>query len=112
MINKIIGCGYKTLRLIHYFTAGKDEVKCWTIRDGYKAPQAAGVIHTDFERGFICAEIMKYEDWAELGGEQECKAEGKYKQEGKNYEVLDGDIIYFKFNVTSSAKKIDKNAGK
>jgi len=69
MINKIIGCGYKTLRLIHYFTAGADEVKCWTVRDGWKAPAAAGVIHGDFERGFICAEIMKYNDWAELGGE-------------------------------------------
>lgn len=69
MVNKIIGCGYKTLRLNHYFTAGKDEVKCWTIREGWLAPQAAGIIHTDFERGFICAEIMKYDDWSELGGE-------------------------------------------
>jgi obg-like ATPase 1 len=112
MINKIIGCGYKTLRLIHYFTAGKDEVKCWTIREGWKAPQAAGVIHGDFERGFICAEIMKYDDWAEQGGEQECKANGKYRQEGKAYEVVDGDIIYFKFNVTASKGKIDKGAGK
>ena len=69
MIDKIIKSGYKQLRLIHYFTCGKDEVKCWTVRDGYKAPQAAGIIHTDFERGFISAEIMKYDDFVELGGE-------------------------------------------
>lgn len=68
-IPKIIKIGYNTLRLIHYFTAGEDEVKCWTIREGTKAPQAAGVIHTDFERGFICAEIMKYEDLVRLGSE-------------------------------------------
>lgn len=68
-LNKIIKTGYSTLRLIHYFTAGEDEVKCWTIREGYKAPQAAGVIHTDFERGFICAEVMKYADLERLGDE-------------------------------------------
>ena len=67
MISKITNVGYRALRLIHFFTAGKDEVKCWTIRDGWKAPQCAGTIHTDFERGFICAEIMKYSDLAELG---------------------------------------------
>ena len=68
-IGKMIKIGYTTLRLIHYFTAGEDEVKCWTIREGTKAPQAAGVIHTDFERGFICAEIMKYDDLDRLGSE-------------------------------------------
>ncbi len=68
-IPKIIKTGYTTLRLIHYFTAGEDEVKCWTIREGTKAPQAAGVIHTDFERGFICAEIMKFDDLEKLGSE-------------------------------------------
>lgn len=104
-IPKIIKVGYTTLRLTHYFTAGEDEVKCWTIREGYKAPQAAGVIHTDFERGFICAEVMKYEDLERLGSESEVKAEGLYRQMGKEYEVLDGDIIYFKFNVTASKKK-------
>jgi len=62
MIHKIVNVGYKTIRLIHYFTAGEDEVKCWTIREGTKAPQAAGVIHTDFERGFICAEVFKFDD--------------------------------------------------
>jgi len=80
MINRIIGCGYKTLRLIHYFTAGADEVKCWTIRDGTKAPGAAGVIHTDFERGFICAEVMKYTDLVEQGSEADVKAAGLYRQ--------------------------------
>ncbi len=63
MIDRIIKAGYKNLQLCHYFTAGEDEVRCWTIRDGWKAPQAAGIIHTDFERGFICAEIMKYDDF-------------------------------------------------
>ena len=104
-ISKIIKVGYTTLKLIHYFTAGEDEVKCWTIREGYKAPQAAGVIHTDFERGFICAEVMRYDDLDRLGSEQAVKAEGLYRQMGKEYEVLDGDIIYFKFNVTSQPKK-------
>jgi len=104
-INKIIKIGYTALKLIHYFTAGEDEVKCWTIREGYKAPQAAGVIHTDFERGFICAEVMKFEDLERLGSEQAVKAEGLYRQMGKEYEVLDGDIIYFKFNVTAQPKK-------
>lgn len=79
-IAKIIKTGYQTLRLIHYFTAGEDEVKCWTIREGTKAPQAAGVIHTDFERGFICAEVMKFEDFERLGSEQAVKAEGLYRQ--------------------------------
>jgi obg-like ATPase 1 len=79
-IAKIIKTGYQTLRLIHYFTAGEDEVKCWTIREGTKGPQAAGVIHTDFERGFICAEVMKFEDFERLGSEQAVKAEGLYRQ--------------------------------
>jgi len=103
MIHKIVNVGYRALRLIHYFTAGEDEVKCWTVREGMKAPQAAGVIHTDFERGFICAEVMKYSDIDRLGSEAEVKAEGLYLQKGKDYEVLDGDIMYFKFNVTAKA---------
>lgn len=78
-IPKIIKLGYNTLKLIHYFTAGEDEVKCWTIREGTKAPGAAGVIHTDFERGFICAEIMKFEDFDRLGSEQAVKSEGLYR---------------------------------
>jgi ribosome-binding ATPase YchF (GTP1/OBG family) len=81
MIDRIIKAGYKNLQLIHYFTSGSDEVKCWTLRDGSKAPQAAGVIHTDFEKGFICAEVMTYEDWLENGcSEAECKGAGVYRQ--------------------------------
>jgi obg-like ATPase 1 len=79
MIDKIIKIGYKRLQLIHFFTSGEDEVKCWTVRDGSKAPQAAGVIHTDFEKGFICAEIMKYDDWVSEGSTQACKDAGVYR---------------------------------
>ncbi|KAI7742240.1 hypothetical protein M8C21_033973 [Ambrosia artemisiifolia] len=81
------------------------QVKCWQIRRQSKAPQAAGAIHTDFERGFICAEVMKFEDLKELGSEAAVKAAGKYKQEGKTYVVQDGDIIFFKFNVSGGGKK-------
>lgn len=105
VINKIIKIGYNTLNLVHFFTAGEDEVKCWTIRKGTLAPQAAGVIHTDFEKGFICAEVMKYSDLEELGSEAAVKADGKYLQKGKSYVVEDGDIILFKFNVSGGKKK-------
>eukprot|EP01024_Parvocaulis_polyphysoides_P072703 TRINITY_DN925_c0_g1_i6.p1 TRINITY_DN925_c0_g1~~TRINITY_DN925_c0_g1_i6.p1 ORF type:complete len:390 (-),score=78.24 TRINITY_DN925_c0_g1_i6:578-1747(-) len=98
-LNKIITTGFRAIHLIYFFTAGEDEVKCWQIREGAKAPQAAGAIHTDFERGFICAEVMKYDDLKELGSEGAVKAAGKYRQEGKNYIVNDGDVIYFKFNL-------------
>jgi obg-like ATPase 1 len=101
MVPKITQAGYNHLRLVHYFTAGEDEVKCWTIREGTKAPGAAGVIHTDFERGFICAETMHFEDWNRLGSVAACRDEGLYHQKGKEYEVLDGDIIFFRFNVTA-----------
>ncbi|RKP21759.1 cytoplasmic protein, partial [Rozella allomycis CSF55] len=96
---KIIVTGYSSLQLIYFFTAGADEVRAWTIRKGTKAPQAAGVIHTDFERGFIMAEIMKYQDLKDLGSEAQVKAAGKYLQKGKDHVIEDGDIIYFKFNV-------------
>lgn len=96
MIDRIIKSGYKHLQLIHYFTAGEDEVKCWTIREGTKAPQAAGVIHTDFEKYFICAEVMKYDDLEELGSELEVKAAGLYRQQGKEFVVSDGEVMYFK----------------
>lgn len=112
MITKITQAGYNHLRLIHYFTAGEDEVKCWTIREGTKAPGAAGVIHSDFERGFICAEVMGFEDLNREGSEINVRAAGLYHQKGKDYEVKDGDIIFFKFNVTAQAKKIDKSEGK
>ncbi|XP_049383683.1 obg-like ATPase 1 isoform X2 [Solanum stenotomum] len=102
---KIIKTGFAAINLIYFFTAGPDEVKCWQIRRLMKAPQAAGTIHTDFERGFICAEVMKFEDLKELGSESAVKAAGKYKQEGKTYVVQDGDIIFFKFNVSGGGKK-------
>lgn len=104
MVNRIIKTGYHALNLIHFFTAGEDEVKCWTVRQGSKAPRAAGVIHTDFEKGFICAEVMKYDDLISLGSEAQVKAEGKMKQCGKEYVVEDGDVIYFRFNVTNAPK--------
>ncbi|MEW5310603.1 MAG: hypothetical protein WDW38_002386 [Sanguina aurantia] len=97
---KIITAGFKAIHLIYFFTCGVDEVKCWQIRKGTKAPQAAGTIHTDFEKGFICAEVMKFEDLKELGSEVAAKAGGKYRQEGKNYTVEDGDVIFFKFGRT------------
>ncbi|KAL5731601.1 Obg-like ATPase 1 [Ranunculus cassubicifolius] len=102
---KIIKTGFSAINLIYFFTAGPDEVKCWQIRKQSKAPQAAGAIHTDFERGFICAEVMKFEDLKELKSEAALKAAGKYKQEGKMYVVQDGDIIFFKFNVSGGGKK-------
>lgn len=102
---KIIKTGYKVLDLIYFFTAGEDEVRCWTVRQGAKAPNAAGVIHTDFEKGFICAEVMKYEDFVAAGSETQCKADGKLRQQGKEYVVSDGDICFFKFNVSNSGKK-------
>jgi obg-like ATPase 1 len=104
-IPKIIKTGYAALRLVYFFTCGTDEVKCWTIRQGTKAPQAAGVIHTDFMNGFICAEVMAYVDFKEHGNESAVKAAGKYRQEGKNYTVLDGDIIFFKANTGGGLKK-------
>eukprot|EP00246_Nothoceros_aenigmaticus_P010358 TRINITY_DN26817_c0_g1_i1.p1 TRINITY_DN26817_c0_g1~~TRINITY_DN26817_c0_g1_i1.p1 ORF type:complete len:416 (-),score=78.81 TRINITY_DN26817_c0_g1_i1:178-1356(-) len=104
-LTKIIKTGFSAINLIYFFTAGPDEVKCWQIRKQAKAPQAAGAIHTDFEKGFICAEVMKFEDLQELGSESAVKAAGKYKQEGKNYVVQDGDIIFFKFNVSGGGKK-------
>lgn len=102
---KIIVTGYSSLQLCYYFTAGPDEVRAWTIRRGTKAPQAAGVIHTDFERGFIMAEVMHYEDLHQLGNEVAVKGAGKYMQKGKDYTVEDGDVVFFKFNVSAPKKK-------
>ncbi|CAG8575919.1 7230_t:CDS:2 [Paraglomus occultum] len=93
---KIIVAGYQTLQLIYFFTCGPDEVRAWTIRKLTKAPKAAGVIHTDLEKGFILAEIMKYEDLKEHGSEAAVKAAGKYAQKGKDYVMEDGDIAYFR----------------
>ena len=90
---------YRLLGLQSYFTAGEMEVKAWTIPVGAKAPQAAGVIHSDFERGFIKAQVCSYEDYVALGGEQGCKNAGKLRMEGKEYVVQDGDVMHFMFNV-------------
>ena len=90
---------YRLLGLQSYFTAGEMEVKAWTIPIGAKAPQAAGVIHTDFERGFIKAEVASYDDYVSLGGEAGCKGAGKLRIEGKEYVVQDGDVMHFRFNV-------------
>jgi obg-like ATPase 1 len=105
-MGKIVVQGYHTLQLVHFFTCGHDEVRAWTIREGWKAPQAAGTIHTDFERGFIKAETYNYAEWvANERDVAKVKEAGKYKTEGKEYVVKDGDIIFFKFNVTADAKK-------
>ncbi|XP_011498533.1 PREDICTED: obg-like ATPase 1 [Ceratosolen solmsi marchali] len=103
-LDKIIVQGYKALQLQYFFTAGPDEVKAWTIQKGTKAPQAAGKIHTDFEKGFIMAEVMKFDDFKNEGSEAAVKAAGKYRQQGRNYIVEDGDIIFFKFNAGAGLK--------
>ena len=96
---RIIRTGYDTLGLCSYFTAGPDEVRAWTIRKGWKAPQAAGVIHTDFERGFIRAEVISYDDYMSHESEAACRADGVLRVEGKEYVVQDGDVMHFLFNV-------------
>lgn len=98
-VNKIIRGAYELLNLNTYFTAGVKEVRAWPFPNGYKAPQTAGVIHTDFERGFIKAEVIAYEDYVALGSEQAAKEAGKMRMEGKEYIVKDGDVMHFKFNV-------------
>ncbi len=98
-VNKLIRSAYKLLNLQTYFTAGEKEVRAWTIKEGFKAPQAAGVIHTDFEKGFIRAEVIAYDDFVELGSEAAVKEKGKMKIEGKEYVVKDGDVMHFRFNV-------------
>lgn len=99
-LGELIKAAYQTLGLQSFLTAGKKEVRAWTIRQGATAPEAAGVIHSDFERGFIAAEVMKYDDLAELGSEQAVKAAGKLRTEGKTYVMQDGDIVEFRFNVS------------
>jgi hypothetical protein len=98
-VNKLIKSAYKLLNLATYFTAGVQEVRAWTITKGFTAPQAAGVIHTDFEKGFIRAEVIKYDDFVKYGSENACKEAGKLSVEGKTYIVEDGDIMHFRFNV-------------
>lgn len=99
ILNKIILEGYKMLGLKTFFTAGPNEIRAWTIKDGFTAPNAAGVIHTDFERGFIKAEVIDFKDYIVNRGELGAKENGKLRLEGKEYIVQDGDIIHFKFNV-------------
>lgn len=98
-VNRLIRSAYALLKLETYFTAGVKEVRAWTIKKGMTAPQAAGVIHSDFEKGFIRAEVMKYEDFVHYGSEAAIKEAGKFKVEGKEYIVQDGDIMHFRFNV-------------
>jgi GTP-binding protein YchF len=98
-LDRLIRAGYGLLGLITYFTAGPKEVRAWTITKGMRAPQAAGVIHTDFERGFIRAQTIAYDDYIRFGGEQGAKEAGKARDEGKDYVVADGDLMLFKFNV-------------
>jgi GTP-binding protein YchF len=98
-LNKIIRAGFKLLGLQTYFTAGPKEARAWTVRKQAKAPEAAGAIHTDFEKGFIRAEVIAFEDFIACKGEQGAKEAGKMRQEGKEYTVHDGDVILFRFNV-------------
>ena len=98
-LDKLIKASYSLLGLISYLTTGEDETRAWTIKEGTKAPQAAGKIHTDFERGFICAEVVKYTDLVECGSHNAAKEKGLVGQQGKEYVVNDGDVILFRFNV-------------
>ena len=98
-LDKLIKASYKLLGLISYLTAGKPEVRAWTIKEGTKAPQAAGKIHTDFERGFIRAEVVAYNDLIECGSMVAAKEKGIVRSEGKEYVMKDGDIVLFRFNV-------------
>jgi GTP-binding protein YchF len=98
-LNRVINAGYSLLHLQTYFTAGVKEVRAWTVKQNATAPQAAGVIHTDFEKGFIRAEVVAYEDFIEFNGESGAKDAGKWRLEGKDYRVKDGDVVHFRFNV-------------
>jgi GTP-binding protein YchF len=98
-LNRVVRAAYKLLGLLTFFTAGPKEARAWTVRAGATAPQAAGVIHSDFERGFIRAEVASYDDYVACGGEQGAKEAGKLRLEGREYRVRDGDVIHFRFNV-------------
>jgi ribosome-binding ATPase len=98
-LDRLIRAGYELLGLITYFTAGPKEVRAWTIPRGTRAPQAAAVIHSDFEKGFIRAQTIAYDDFIRLGGEPGAKEAGRARDEGKDYVVADGDLMLFKFNV-------------
>jgi ribosome-binding ATPase YchF (GTP1/OBG family) len=98
-LNRLIKNAYQLLNLETYFTAGVQEVRAWTIHKGWKAPQAASVIHTDFEKGFIKAEVISYDDFVKYGSEAACRENGRLRIEGKDYLVQDGDVMHFRFNV-------------
>ena len=98
-LDRLIHSAYRLLNLYTYFTAGVQEVRAWTIHEGWKAPQAASVIHTDFEKGFIKAEVISYDDFVKYGSEAACREVGKLRIEGKEYTVADGDVMHFRFNV-------------
>jgi ribosome-binding ATPase YchF (GTP1/OBG family) len=98
-LDRVIRAGYRLLGLQSYFTAGPKECRAWTVRRGALAPQAAAVIHTDFERGFIRAEVIGYDDFVSCGGEVKAREAGKLRVEGKDYLVADGDVMHFRFNV-------------
>jgi ribosome-binding ATPase YchF (GTP1/OBG family) len=98
-VARLIKSAYKLLNLETFFTTGADETRAWTYLRGMKAPQTAGIIHTDFEKGFIRAEVIKYDDYTALGSEKACRDAGKLSIEGKEYVVEDGDIMHFLFNV-------------
>ena len=98
-LDRVIEAGYRLLDCMTYFTAGPKEARAWTVRRGMHAPQAAGVIHTDFEKGFICAEVIAYEDYIACGGEAGAREAGKCRTEGRDYEVQEADVIHFRFNV-------------
>jgi len=98
-LHRVIRAGYELLGLLTFFTAGPKEARAWTVREGATAPEAAGAIHTDFQRGFIAAETISYEDYIACGGEQGAKEAGKMRQEGREYRVKDGEVLLFRFNV-------------
>ena len=98
-LNRVIREGHELLGLLTFFTVGPKEARAWTVHQGASAPQAAGVIHTDFERGFICAEVIGYDDFVRLGGEQGAKEQGRMRLEGRDYVIQDGDVCHFRFNV-------------
>lgn len=98
-LNRVIRAGYRLLGLLTFFTAGPKEVRAWTVREGASAPEAAGRIHTDFQRGFIRAEVIAYDDYVRLGGENGAREAGRLRLEGKNYLIREGDVVHFRFNV-------------
>ena len=98
-LDRVVEAGYRLLGYMTYFTAGPKEARAWTIRRGMRAPQAAGVIHTDFEKGFICAEVIAYEDYLACGGEAGAREAGKCRTEGRHYEIREADVVHFRFNV-------------